>query len=94
MLSHVLLFATTWTVSRQAPLSMGFSKQNTGVGCHFFLQVIFLIQGLNSSSPMSPALQVDSLLLKEKDDFSKFFKHNKIYYMWAFFLSKILVNYK
>ena len=27
MLSHVQLFATLWTVVRQAPLSMGFSRQ-------------------------------------------------------------------
>ena len=32
--------------------------KNTGVGCHFLLQGIFLTQGLN---PGSPALQVDSL---------------------------------
>ena len=28
--------ATPWTVARQAPLSMGFSWQESGVGCHFF----------------------------------------------------------
>ena len=39
-------FATPWTVSHQAPLSMGFS---TGVACHFLLQGIFLTQGLNPS---------------------------------------------
>ena len=27
VLSHVLLFVTPWTVDRQAPLSMGFSRQ-------------------------------------------------------------------
>ena len=27
-------FATTWTVTHQAPLSMGFPGKNTGVGCH------------------------------------------------------------
>ena len=27
MLSHVRLFATPWTVAHQAPLSMGFSRQ-------------------------------------------------------------------
>ena len=27
MLSRVQLFATTWTVAHQAPLSMGFSRQ-------------------------------------------------------------------
>ena len=40
--SRVRLFATLWTVACQVPLSMGFSGKNTGVGCHFFLQRIFL----------------------------------------------------
>ena len=46
-LSRVLLFVTSGTVARQAPLSMGFPGKNTGVGCHFFLQGIFLTQRLN-----------------------------------------------
>ena len=41
------LFATLWTVARQAPLSMGFSRQETGVGCHTLLQGIFPTQGSN-----------------------------------------------
>ena len=48
MISHfrqVRLFATPWTIARQAPLSMGFSSKNTRVGCHFLLQGIFPIQG-------------------------------------------------
>ena len=40
-------FVTTWTVACQAPLSMGFSGNNTGVGCHFLLQGIFPTQGSN-----------------------------------------------
>ena len=43
--SCVWLFVTPWTVSRQAPLSMGFPSKKTGVGCHFLLQRIFPIQG-------------------------------------------------
>ena len=31
----------------QAPLSMGFSGKNNGMGCHILLQGIFLTQGLN-----------------------------------------------
>ena len=45
--SHVRFFATLWTVARQAPLSMGFSSKNTGVGYHALLQGIFLTQGSN-----------------------------------------------
>ena len=44
----VWLFAIPWTVALQASLSMEFPRQkNTGVGCHFFLQGIFPIQGTN-----------------------------------------------
>ena len=34
----------SWTVAHQAPLSMGFPGDNTGVGCHFLLQDIFPTQ--------------------------------------------------
>ena len=52
---------TPWTVVCQAPLSLGFPSKNTGGGCHFLLQGIFPIQGLNwsilhwqaDSSPLS-----------------------------------------
>ena len=46
-LSRVWLFVTPWTVARQAPLPWDFQGKNTGVGCHFLLQGIFTIQGLN-----------------------------------------------
>ena len=39
-LSHVLLLATPWTAAYQAPLSMGFSRQEYGVGCHCLLHMI------------------------------------------------------
>ena len=44
--SHVWLFATIWTVACQAPLSMGFSRQEywNRLPCH--LSGIFLTQGL------------------------------------------------
>ena len=58
-LTCVRLFVTPWTAAHQAPLSMGFSRQDTGVGCHALLQGIFSINpGIESGSP---ALQVDSL---------------------------------
>ena len=47
-LSSVWFFAALWTVSsRQAPASMGFPGQSTGVGCHFLLQGMFPTQGSN-----------------------------------------------
>ena len=36
-LSRVRLLATPWTAAHQAPPSMGFSRQSTGVGCHCLL---------------------------------------------------------
>ena len=36
--SRVRLCATPQTAAHQAPLSLGFSRQNSGVGCHFLLQ--------------------------------------------------------
>ena len=51
LLSRIRLFATPWTVACQAPLSMGFPRQNTGVGCHFLLQGIFPTQGWDLGLP-------------------------------------------
>ena len=36
-----------WTAAHQAPLSMGFSRQEYWEGCHFLLQGIFQTQGSN-----------------------------------------------
>ena len=46
-LSRVRLFATPWTIAYQAPLSMEFARQEYGLGCHSFLQGIYLTQGMN-----------------------------------------------
>ena len=47
--SPVWLFETPWTIARQAPLSMGFSRQESWRSCHALLQRIFQTQGMNSS---------------------------------------------
>ena len=60
-LSRVQFFLTLWTVAHQAPL-LG---KNTGVGCYFLFQGIFLTQGSNLRllrGRQSPELQADSLL--------------------------------
>ena len=54
-----------WTVAHQAPQSMGFFRQEYWMACHFLLQRIFLAQGLNK--PMSPAWQVDSLPVSQRE---------------------------
>ena len=45
--SRVRLFVTLLTRARQAPLSLEFSRQNTGVGCPGLLQETFPTEGLN-----------------------------------------------
>ena len=59
--SHVQLFATAWTVAQQAPLSMGFSRQEHWSGLSFSSP-----EDLPDSviEPRSPALQSDSLLFE------------------------------
>ena len=46
LLSRVWLFVTPWMEAHQAPLFMGFSGKNTGVGCHVLLQGVFPDQWL------------------------------------------------
>ena len=52
LLSRVQLFATSWTLVRQAPLSLGFSRKENWSGLSFPYPGI---------KPRSPSLQVDSL---------------------------------
>ena len=59
----VQLFATSWTVACQAPLSMEFPGKNTGVGCHFLLQEIFPTRGLNPCLLDCLHWEADSLTL-------------------------------
>ena len=47
LLSRVRLFANPQTVARQAPLSMGFSRQEDWRGLPALLQGSFLTQGWN-----------------------------------------------
>ena len=52
-----------WTAAHQAPLSMGFSKQEYWSGCHALLQGIFPTQGSNPHLLFLLHWQVNSLLL-------------------------------
>ena len=58
LLSRVWLFATPWTVAYQAPLSMGFSRQQYWRGLPFPSPVDLPDPGIE---PRSPALQADAL---------------------------------
>ena len=57
-LSHAQLFATPWTVDRQAPLSVGFSRQEYGSGLPYPPPGHLPNPGIE---PASPALQADPL---------------------------------
>ena len=57
------LFATPWTAAHQAPLSMGFSKQEYWSGLPFPTSGDLSNQGIELSSPV---LQAESLLLSHQ----------------------------
>ena len=57
-LSHARLCATPWTVAHQAPLSMGFSRQEYWSGLPFPSPGDLPEPGIK---PRSPALQADAL---------------------------------
>ena len=57
-LSRARLFATLWTVAYQAPLSMGFSRQEYWSGLPFSSPGDLPNPGIE---PRSPALQADAL---------------------------------
>ena len=54
--SHVPLFATLWIVAHQAPLSLGFSKQEHWSGLSFPTAQDFPDPEIKPVSIMSPAL--------------------------------------
>ena len=57
-LSRVRLFVTSWTVAYQAPLSMGFSRQEYWSGLPFPSPGALPNPGIK---PQSPELQADAL---------------------------------
>ena len=59
--SRVWLFATPWTLARQAPLPMGFSREEHWSGLPCPLPGDLPHPGIEPMSPVAPALQADSL---------------------------------
>ena len=59
--SHVRLFATLWTIAYQAPLSMGFSRQEYWSGLPRPPPGDLPNPGIEPTSLAFPALQADSL---------------------------------
>ena len=70
LLSRVWLLATLWTVACQAPLSMGFSRQEYWSRLPFPPPEDIPDSGIKPASPVSPALQVDSLPSELKNTLS------------------------
>ena len=60
-IGHVQLFETLWTVALQAPLSMGFSRQEYWSGLACPPPGDLPDPGVKPTSPMSPGLQADAL---------------------------------
>ena len=58
--SHFWYFATPWTLAHEAALSMGFSRQEYWSGLPFPSPGDLPNPGIESMSPVSPALQADS----------------------------------
>ena len=61
--SHVQLFATPWTVAFQAPLSLGFSRQEYWNGLSCPPPGDFPNPGIETASPATPAFLENSLPL-------------------------------
>jgi len=84
-LSRVQCFTTLWTVACQAPLSMGFFRQEYWSGCHALLQGIFPTQGQILHLLHLLHWQADSLplappgKLREMQKYSRIYKINNSY---------------
>ena len=55
-----------WTIAPQAPLFVGFFRQEYWSGLPFFSPGELPNLGIKPTSPVSPALPMDSLLLRHK----------------------------
>ena len=63
---RVRLFGTPWTVAHQAPLSLGFSRQECWSGLPCLPPGDLPNPGIEPGSPESPALEANSLLLSHQ----------------------------
>ena len=65
--SHVQLFVTLWTIALQAPLSVGFSRQEYWSGLPCPPPLDLPDPGIKPGSLAAPASQADSLLLSHQE---------------------------
>jgi len=88
-LSRVRLFATLWTVACQAPLSMGFSRQEYWSGLPFPSPGDLPNPGIE---PRSPALQADALTSDPPGNSGTFFFFNFILFLKLYNIVLVLPN--
>ena len=93
--SHIWLFATTWTVAHQAPLSTGFSRPEYWSGLPFPSPGVLPDPGIEIRSP---ALQTDSLPLSHWGShfiYLFFIKFCFIYFWlwWVFVAARALLSF-
>ena len=82
--SHVRLFGTPWTIAHQAPLSMGFPRQEYCSGLPFPLPGESSQTRIKpDSSPLEPCLQVT---------FSLFCRRQKMAWLFLFTVCKFTVS--
>ena len=91
-LSHARLFVTLWTVAHQALLSMRFPRQEHWNGLSCPSPGDLPDPGIKPVSPVSPALQADSLPIREV--LSQLYKINKlILFFWRIQLSSLFYRW-
>ena len=83
VLSHVQLSVTPWTLACQAPLSMGFSRQEHWSELPFPPPGDLPNPGIEPESPVSPALQAGGLPLSRQGGLCKWKTgENRAYQAW------------
>ena len=92
LLSHVQFFATLWTVARQAPLSMGFPRQEYWSGLPFPPPGDLPDPGIKPASPASPALADKSITAESPRKASVVFTLS-LFPCSVFFISHIVVSF-
>ena len=75
--SCVQLFSTSWTIARQTPLPIGFSRQEYWSGLQFPPPGDLPNPGIETTSPEAPVLQANSLPLSHRG------RHPLMYYHCA-----------
>ena len=76
-ITHAQLFATLWPVACQAPLSIGFPRQESWSRLPCPTAGGLPDPGIEPASPEAPALQVDSSLLRHEGSSIDFRVHSK-----------------